>query len=88
MDTPEMTEVPVKVELLGDDSVTGRLLQVETGWRDEVSGGKEVGEFLADIKVRFGEDRGEVAACRQLSYGGNLLDAKSTGLFCRMSSLT
>jgi hypothetical protein len=64
MDTPEMTEVSIKVELFGNDSVAGRLLQVETGRRDEVSGGQEVGEFLADIKVGFGKDGGEVAAYR------------------------
>lgn len=42
MDTPEMTDVSVKVELFRNNRVSGRLLQIETSRRDEVTRGEKV----------------------------------------------
>ena len=51
MDASEMTEVSVEVELLGDDGVSSRLLKIESGRRDEVSGREEVRHLLSDVEV-------------------------------------
>lgn len=56
MDTPEMTEISVKVEFLGYDRVTRSLLQVETGWGDEITGSKEVSHLGSDIPIRLCQD--------------------------------
>lgn len=61
MDTPEMTEVSVEIELLGDDGVTRCLLQIETGRRDEITGSEEVGKLRSYIPVGLGENIGKVS---------------------------
>lgn len=60
MDTPEMTDVSVKVEFLSDNRVSGRLLEIKSRWRDEITGSEEVGEFGSDIPVCLCQDCGEV----------------------------
>lgn len=43
MNTPEMTDIPLPVQLLRDDCETRCLLQVKASRRDEIPGGKEIG---------------------------------------------
>jgi hypothetical protein len=51
MNTSEMTQVSVIVQLFRDNCVTRSLLQVETGRRDQVSGSQEVGQLLTDVEI-------------------------------------
>jgi len=60
MDTSEMREVSVEIELFSNNGVTGRLLQVETGWRDQISGSQEVSQFLPDVPIRLLQYRLEI----------------------------
>jgi hypothetical protein len=53
VDTPEVREVSVEVELLSDNGVPRGLLQVEAGRRDEVARGEEVGQLGADVPVHL-----------------------------------
>lgn len=55
-----MTDVSVKVEFLSDNRVSGRLLEIKSRWRDEITGSEEVGEFGSDIPVCLCQDCGEV----------------------------
>jgi hypothetical protein len=64
MYTPEVTEVSVEVELFGDNGVTRGLLQIETGWGNEITGGEEVGQFVSDVKVYLVEYSEKVFAWR------------------------
>jgi hypothetical protein len=54
MDTPEMTDVSVKVEFLGYDRVSRSLLKIKTRWRDEITSSEEVCQFRSDIPVGLG----------------------------------
>jgi len=45
MDTPEMTDVSIKIEFLGDNRISRSLLQIKPRWRDEITSSKEVREF-------------------------------------------
>jgi hypothetical protein len=63
MDAPEVREVAVEVEFLSDNRITGGLLEIETGLRDEVAGGKEVRKFLADVKVNLANGLLNVSVC-------------------------
>jgi hypothetical protein len=60
MDTPEMTDVSVKVEFLGYNCVSRSLLQIKTRWRDEITGSEEVCEFGPYIPIRLGQNCIEV----------------------------
>ena len=60
MDTPEMTDVSVKVEFLSYDCISGRLLEIKSRWRDEITSSEKVGEFGSDIPVCLCQDCGEV----------------------------
>lgn len=51
MDASEVGKVTVEVELLRDDRVSGRLLEIESRLRDQVSGGEEVRHLLTNVKV-------------------------------------
>ena len=48
----EVADVTHPVQLLGDDCETGRLLKIEAGRGDEVTGREEVGHFRTDVVVR------------------------------------
>jgi hypothetical protein len=54
MNTPEMTDVSVKVEFLGYNRISRSLLQIESGWRYEVTSSEEICEFGPYIPVGFG----------------------------------
>jgi hypothetical protein len=56
MNTPEMTDVSVKVEFLGYNGVSRSLLQVEPRWRDEITSSEEVCEFGPYVPVCLGQD--------------------------------
>jgi hypothetical protein len=63
MNTPEMTDVPVEVEFFGYNRVSRCLLQIETGWRDEITRSEEVGEFSSDVPVGLCKHSIEVLGC-------------------------
>jgi hypothetical protein len=60
MDTPEMTDVSVKVEFLGYNRISRSLLQIKSRWRDEITGSEEVCEFGSYVPVGLGKDCIEV----------------------------
>jgi hypothetical protein len=60
MDTPEMTDVSVKVEFLGYNRISRSLLQIESRWRDEITSSEEVCEFGSYVPVGLGKDCIEV----------------------------
>jgi hypothetical protein len=63
MDTPEMTQVSVKVELLRDNRIPAGLLQVEARRRDEVARSEEVRQLGANVPVGLCEQLLKVAFC-------------------------
>jgi hypothetical protein len=63
MNTSEMTQVSVIVQLFRDNCVTRSLLQIETGGRYQVSSGQKVGQLLADVEIRFCQCVHEVFGC-------------------------
>jgi hypothetical protein len=60
MNTPEMTDVSVKVEFLGYNRISRSLLQIESGWRYEVTSREEVCELGPYIPVGLGQNCVEV----------------------------
>lgn len=69
VDAPEVGEVPVKVEFLGNDRVPARLLEVESGRRDKVSGREEVRHLVADVKVDLVDHLGYVPVVVEVDAG-------------------
>ena len=59
----EVADVTHPVQLLGDDCETGRLLKIEAGRRDEVTGREEVGHFRTDVVVRPAEHLLDIPLC-------------------------
>jgi hypothetical protein len=51
VDTPEMREVSIKVQLFRDNGITTGLLQVETGRTDEVAGSEEIRQFRPNVPI-------------------------------------
>jgi hypothetical protein len=60
MNTPEMTDVSVKVEFLGYNRISRSLLQIKTGWGDEITSSEEVCEFGSYVPVGLSQDCVEV----------------------------
>ena len=58
----EVRDETVEVNLLGNDGVTGDLLQVQTGLGDQVTGGQEVLQLGADVLVDSHQNTGHVLA--------------------------
>lgn len=71
VDRPEVRDVPGEVELLADDRVARRLLQVEAGWRHEVARREEVGELGAHVSVDARDRLGDVLGVEEV--GARLL---------------
>ena len=51
MDGAEVREVTPVVQLLRDDGVASHLHEIETGGADDVTGGEEVVDLLADVRL-------------------------------------
>lgn len=51
-----MTDISHPVQFLGDNCETGRLLEIETGWGDEVSRSEEVSHLGTNVVVRATND--------------------------------
>lgn len=69
MNTPEMTDVSVKVEFFCYNCITRSLLQIKTRWRDEITSSEEVCEFGSYIPVGLGQDCVEVFGCLSALVG-------------------
>jgi len=54
MDTPEMTDVSVKVEFLGYNRISRSLLQIKSRWRNQITSSEEVCKFGPYIPVGLG----------------------------------
>jgi len=63
MDTPEMTNVSIKVEFLGDNRISRSLLQIKTRGRDEITSSEEVCEFRSYVPVGLGQNCAKVLGC-------------------------
>ena len=85
----EVADIAHPVQFLGNDCETGRLLKIEAGRGDEVTGREEVRHFRTDVVVRPAEhfldiplcDNPELSAGRIVSVRGNVLSKKSTAGF-------
>jgi hypothetical protein len=53
MDTSEVANVSLPVELLGNDGESGGLLQIETRWGDQISCRQEIGQSCSDVEIYF-----------------------------------
>ncbi len=60
-----MTEISIEVELFSDNGVTSGLLKIQPSWRDEITGGEEIGHLVADVEVDLAKHAKEVLAYRQ-----------------------
>jgi len=63
MDTPEMTDVSIEIEFLGDNRITRSLLQIKTRWRDEITSSEEVCEFRPYVPIGLGQNCAKVLGC-------------------------
>lgn len=63
VNTPEMTDVSVPIELFGNDGEARSLLEIQTCRRHEVTSGEEVRHFGADVKVHLVNNFRDISIC-------------------------
>lgn len=65
MDTSEVANVTLPVQLLRNNSESCSLLEIETRWGDEIACGQEVGKFCSNVEVYFAQDLLEIFYCEE-----------------------
>jgi hypothetical protein len=60
MDTPEMRQVTVEIELFSYNGVSGSLLQIQASVGDQVTSCQKVGQFASNVTRYFNHDARKV----------------------------
>ena len=64
MNRPEVTDIPLPVQLLRNNGESGCLLQIQTCWRNQVSRGKKVCHFSTNVEIYSAQNFVEVSIYR------------------------